>query len=80
MGNADLNSRLVRLQHRIEEFYEKAKLVDPKTKEEEASKLWINDKNLIVTKKEHSLPGEHLVRAQYKDVIERDGTTEQKIR
>lgn len=80
MGNADLNSRLVRLQHRIEEFYEKAKLVDTETKKEEATKLWISDKNLVVSKKEHSLPGEHLIRAQYKDVIERDGTTEQKIR
>lgn len=80
MGNSDLNNRYERLKHRIEEFYEKAKLLDPKTKEEEASKLWISDKTLIVSKKQHTLPGEHLVRAQYKDVIERDGTTEQKIR
>jgi len=80
MGNADLNSRLVRLQHRIEEFYEKAKLLDEKTKKEEATKLWISDKNLVVSKKDHALPGEHLIKAQYKDVIEREGTTEQKIR
>lgn len=77
MGNGDIRTRLNRLQDRINEFYNDAKKSDDKQK---ASKLWINEKNVVVKKENHTLPGDHLVRAQYKDVIERDGSTDQKIR
>lgn len=76
MGNSDVKTRLTRLQNRIEEFYENGKKSSNK---EAAAQLWINEKNLVVKKKEDVSPGDHLTRAQYKDVIEREGT-EQKIR
>lgn len=77
MGNGDINSRVSRLQDRINEFYNAGKR---STDKEAAAKLWINEKNLVVKKTAQVLPGDHLIRAQYKDVIERDGTIEQKIR
>lgn len=77
MGNGDIRTRLNRLQDRINEFYNDGKNSNDKIK---ASKLWINEKNVVVKKENHALPGDHLVRAQYKDVIERDGSTDQKIR
>lgn len=77
MSNADVKTRLTRLQGRIKEFYEEGKKLSNKA---DAAKLWINEKNLIVDKKEQVLPGDHLTQAQYKDVIEREGPTEQKIR
>lgn len=77
MGNADVNTRLTRLQDRINEFYNEGKTSSNK---EFAAKLWINEKNLVVKKEKQTLPGEHLVKAQYKDVIERDGSHETKIR
>lgn len=77
MGNTDVNSRLKRLQDRISEFYKDGKKSDNK---EAAVRMWIYDKNTVVKKDNHVLPGEHLNNAQYKDVIERDGSTQQKIR
>lgn len=77
MGNGDIRTRLNRLQDRINEFYNDGKKSDDKQK---AAKLWINEKNVVVKKESQVLPGDHLVRAQYKDVIERDGSTDQKIR
>lgn len=77
MGNSDVNTRLSRLQDRINEFYTNGKKSSDK---EAAAKLWISEKNLVVKKQTQVLPGDHLVRAQYKDVIERDGTMEHKIR
>lgn len=77
MGNGDINSRVSRLQDRINEFYNAGKRSANK---EAAADLWINEKNLVVKKMTQVLPGDHLIRAQYKDVIERDGTIEQKIR
>ncbi|XP_031622773.1 transferrin [Contarinia nasturtii] len=78
MSNSDITSTsLSRLQDRIKEFYEEGKKSSDKMA---ASKLWINEKNVVVTKQELVLPGNHLSRAQYKDVIEREGPTEQKIR
>lgn len=77
MGNADINTRLTRLQDRINEFYNEGKTSSNK---EAAAKLWINEKNLVVKKEQQTLPGDHLIKAQYKDVIERDGSTETKIR
>lgn len=77
MGNGDINTRVSRLQDRINEFYNNGKRSSDK---EAATKLWINDKNVVVKKTTQVLPGDHLSNAQYKDVIERDGTMEQKIR
>lgn len=77
MGNIDLKTRISRLQNRIEEFYEDGKKSNNK---EAAAELWINAKNVVVKKEKETLPGDHLIRAQYKDVIEREGPTEQKIR
>lgn len=77
MSNSDIKTRLTRLQDRISEFYNNGKKSNNK---EAAAKLWINEKNVVIKKEEQVLPGDHLVRAQYKDVIERDGSTEQKIR
>lgn len=77
MGNADVKTRLSRLQNHIKEFYEEGKKSSNKAA---AANLWINQKNLVVDKKEPVLPDDHLTRAQYKDVIERDGPTEQQIR
>lgn len=77
MANTEVKKRLSRLQNRIQEFYEEGKISSDK---ELAQKLWINEKNVVIAKKEKVLPEEHLSRAQYKDVIEREGPTEQKIR
>jgi len=77
MSNADVSGRVSRLQDRINEFYNEGKKSNNK---EAAAKLWINEKNLVVKKNVQVYPGQHLLNAQYKDVIERDGTTEQKIR
>lgn len=77
MGNADVKTRLSRLQNRIQDFYEEGKKSSDKTT---ASKLWINEKNVVVSKEEPVLPGDYLPRTQYRDVIEREGPTEQKIR
>lgn len=77
MGNTELKARLLRLQNRIEEFYEDGKR---HKNQEAATQLWINEKNLVVKKEKETSPGDHLIRAQYKDVIEREGPIEQKIR
>lgn len=77
MGNSDVKTRLTRLQNRIAEFYENGKQSSNK---EAAAQLWINEKNLIVKKETPVLPGDHLKRAQYKDVIERGSPLEPNIR
>lgn len=77
MGNGDISTRVSRLQDRINEFYNAGKLSSDKVA---AAKLWINEANVVVKKTKQVLPGDHLTVAQYKDVIERDGTMEQKIR
>lgn len=77
MGNTNVKTSLERLQKRIEEFYEEGKRSMNK---DAAADLWINEHNVVVKKDKPVLPGDHLTRAQYKDVIERKGTTEQQIR
>lgn len=77
MGNSDVKTRLTRLQNRIEEFYEDGKKSGNK---EAATKLWINENNLVVKKDKDVLPGDHLTRAQYIDVIERWIPLESNIR
>lgn len=77
MSNKDVRTPIARLQSRIKEFYNDGKTSSNKNA---AWRLWINDKNLVVSKENHALPSDHLNRAQYIDVIERDGSTDQKIR
>lgn len=77
MGNSDVNSKLTRLQDRINAFYNEGKQLDDKTL---TAKMWINEKNVVVKKDKQTLPGDHLTKAQYKDVIERDGNMQLKVR
>lgn len=77
MGNADVNNKLTRLQDRINAFYNDAKALPDKNY---TAKMWVNDANVVVKKEHQTLPGEHLTQAKYKDVIERDGSMQQKIR
>lgn len=77
IGNSIVKTCSSRFQSLIKEFYEDGKKSSDKIS---ASKLWINEKNVVVSKDEQVLPGDHLTRAQYKDVIEREGPFEQKIR
>uniref|UniRef100_U5EVY8 Transferrin n=1 Tax=Corethrella appendiculata TaxID=1370023 RepID=U5EVY8_9DIPT len=76
MGNADIETRYQRLQKRLQKFYSDAK---QSTNKDLAAKLWVKDSLTLADKNEVVLPGEHLVRAQYKEVIERDGLFENKI-
>lgn len=76
MGNADVNQKLKNLQKRINTFYSDGKNFENK---ETAKKMWIKDNQIVVDKEIPVLPGEHLIKAQYKDVIERDGNIAQKI-
>ncbi|XP_058445332.1 transferrin [Malaya genurostris] len=77
MGNGDINSRFQRLQKRLQQFYEDAK---NSANAAEAAKMWVDRKNVLVDREVPVLPGDHLNRAQYKDVIERDGPFEYKIK
>lgn len=65
------------LQERIQEFYNASKTYSNKTV---TAKLGVLEKYTVVSSAIDITPGDHLNNAQYKDVIERDGTTEQKIR
>lgn len=77
MGNGDINSRFQQLQPKLQQFYEEAKnSADVK----KAAAMWVDQKNLLVNRVQPVLPGEHLNKAQYKDVIERDGPFESKIK
>lgn len=77
MSNADANSNVEQLQTGLKDWYNNG--VDSVDKAV-ASKLWIDDKHTVVDKNELVFPGNHLVSANYKDVIERDGSTSQTIR
>lgn len=77
MGNSWAKQCSNHIQSLVKEFYEQGKASGDK---ESAAKLWINEKNVVVSKDEPVFPGDHLTRAQYKDVIERTGPFEQKIR
>ncbi|XP_055712352.1 transferrin [Phlebotomus papatasi] len=77
MANGDLRSRYAKLQEQLKLMYEEGKNYSDK---ELAKKMLINEKNLVVTKDSPVLPGEHLTRAQYKDVIERLGPYDHTIR
>lgn len=77
MANADVYAHLTHLQERLIEFYESGKRAEDK---KAATDMWINEKNVLVKKTENITPGSHLAKAQYIDVIERDGNTQQEIR
>ncbi|XP_053682480.1 transferrin [Sabethes cyaneus] len=77
MGNGDINSRFQRLQKRLQQFYETAK---NSAAADQASQMWVDSKNVLFDREVPVLPGEHLNRAQYKDVIERDGPFQYKIK
>lgn len=77
MGNADVNAYVTQLQDLLVKFYEDGKKAEDK---KAAADMWINEKNVIVKKTETITPGSHLAKAQYIDVIERDGNTQQEIR
>lgn len=77
MGNSIVKTCSARFQRLIKEFYEQGKKSSDKMT---AAQLWINEKNVVVAKDELVLPGEHLMQSRYKDVIEREGPFEQKIR
>lgn len=77
MSNADVNGDVARLQNGLRNWYTNG--VD-NVEKSVAGKLWIDDKHTVVAKNVLVLPGDHLVSAAYKDVIERDGSTSQKIR
>lgn len=77
MSHSDSNAQLKRLQNRIHNFYEEGKKnTDKATKD----KMWINEKNVVVAKEVNAVPGDHLTAAKYKDVIERDGNVNMKIK
>lgn len=77
MGNADVNIRLTPLQKKINAFYTAGQQQSDKAL---AAKMWIDENNVVVDNLHQTLPGQHLINAQYKDVIERDGNMHQKIR
>lgn len=77
MSNADANSNVAQLQTGLKDWYDNG--VENADKAV-ASKMWIDEKHTVVAKNELVLPGDHLVIANYKDVIERDASTSQKIR
>ncbi|KAJ6639558.1 Transferrin [Pseudolycoriella hygida] len=77
MSNADSNSNVAELQSGLRYWYNNG--LDGVEKSV-ASKLWIDDKHTVVDNNILALPGCHLDRALYKDVIERGGSSSQKIR
>lgn len=77
IANSDVKPFIAKLQQRVREYYESSKNYSNKTV---AAKLGILDKYTVVNSEIAITPNDHLTNAQYKDVIERDGTTEQKIR
>lgn len=72
-----MKRRVARLQERVQEFYNATKASADK---QAASELGVSEKLLVVSKADDITPGSHLNNAQYMDVIERDGSTAQKIR
>ena len=77
MSNADANSNVAQLQNGLRDWYSNGlNNVD----KDVAKKLWVDNQHTIVDKNEINLPGDFLVSAAYKEVIERDANNLQKIR
>ncbi|KAG5677326.1 hypothetical protein PVAND_007094 [Polypedilum vanderplanki] len=82
MGNGDIiQKQLDKLQQRLTIFYDDAKSTDHKVY---AKQMMVNEQNTVVAKDEVIVPGDHLSKAKYTDVIERqllDGiSVEEKIK
>lgn len=77
IGNGDMRKRVIRLQERLQEFYNASKTASDK---QSAIGLGVYDKYVLVNRIDDITPAEHLNNAQYTDVIERDGNTHQEIR
>jgi len=77
MSNGDVNPNVKPLQTELRNWYgDGLEKVDKVI----ATDMWIDNKHTVVDKDTIVLPGDHLESALYKDVIERDGSTSQKIR
>lgn len=77
MGNGDINNRAHNLQETLPGLYNKAKQHENK---DWKKKLLVDEKNLVVNKDEHVLPGSHLEISGYLDVIERSTPREHAIK
>jgi hypothetical protein len=77
MGNGDIKQRYKKLQERLQRFYAQSLLSN---NDGAKKKMWVDAKYQLVDREMPILPGDHLIKAQYKDVIERDGTMETKIK
>lgn len=71
MGNGDINARATALQGVLPDLYDAAKNTADK---EPKKKMLVDEKNLVVNKDKHVLPGSHLELSRYLDVIERSTT------
>lgn len=83
MGNSDVRPRATPLQQRLAAFYEEGKALasgGDAAQKADAARMLIDERNVVVAKEEHSLPGAHLEAAQYRDVIERDGHRQLTVR
>lgn len=82
MGNADVRPRAAALQQRLAAVYAEgqARAAADEQQRAVAAKLWIDEAHVVVAKDVHALPGDHLADAQYRDVIERDGHRQLRIR
>lgn len=77
MSNADANSNVAQLQNGLRNWYSNGL---NNVEKEAAAKLWVDNEHTIVDKSDITLPGDHLVSAAYKEVIEMNANNLQKIR
>lgn len=77
MANGDLKERATDLQAVLPELYTNAKKHDNK---DWKKRLLVDDKNLVVNKDKHELPGSHLELSRYLDVISRSTTRSHTIK
>ncbi|XP_055681544.1 transferrin [Lutzomyia longipalpis] len=77
MANGDLRGRYAKLQEVLKEAYEAGKTY---SNTDLAKRMLVKKDNVVVSKDDPVLPGEHLTRAQYKDVIARPGPYEHTTR
>lgn len=77
MSNGDLKDRATALQGLLPGLYNKAKESENK---DWKKRLLVDDKNLVVNKDKHELPGSHLELSRYLDVISRSTTRSHTIK
>lgn len=83
MANADVRPRAAPLQQQIADLYELGKrraAAGGEAERDRAARLLIDERNVVAAKAEHSLPGEHLDAANYRDVIERNADAQRPLR